>query len=97
MIRPGILVNLLLEAAQGTERFYSSVAQVELPLGYVSRVIRDRVGHVISGHSRDREYRYRSGTIKVDRLFVSGGELTVQVPWIPPVRRDLFHGYRYFF
>ena len=65
--------------------------EVELALGDVARVVRDGVRHVVAGHRRHRENRYRARAVEVYRLLVACGELGVEVARIAAVRGNLLH------
>ncbi len=50
------------------------------------------MGHIVARHRGDREDRKRTGSLEVDRLLIPRSEGTVEVAWIPSVRRNLLHG-----
>ena len=77
MVVPRISVDLLFETAERTKRLDNAVLQIELAFGYVAGIVGDGVSYVVSGHRGHGQYRYRSGRIKIHRLFITGGELAV--------------------
>ena len=91
MVRPGLAVDLLLQTRQRTERLNPPVAQVELPLGDVSGVVRHRVGDVVARHRGHRQNRDRTGAVEVHRLLVAAGQLAVEIARITAGRRNLLH------
>ena len=85
MVAPRFGVHQLLEPGQGTEGFDSPVAQIKLSLGNVAGVIRDGMSHVIARHGGDRKDGDGSRTLKINRLFVAGRQLAVEVPGVSAI------------
>ena len=92
VILAGVLVDLLLETGEGAEGLDAAVAEVELALGDIARVVRDGVRHVVAGHGGHGKDGDGAGALEVDGLLVTGGELGVEVAGIATVGGDLLHG-----
>ena len=91
MVVSRIAVDLLLQTREASERFDMSASEVELSFGDVSGVIGDRVCNVVAGHCRNGEDRHGTGSVQIDRLFVSAGQLAVEVAGVASVGGDLLH------
>ena len=80
-----VAVDLLLEAAQRTERLDAAAAQVELAFRDVAGVVGDGVRDVVARHGGGGQDRDRSRRVEINGLLVSRGELAVEVAGIPAV------------
>ena len=91
MVGAGFAVDLLLQTGEGAEGLDTAVDEIELAFRDVACVVRNRMRHVVAGHGGDGENRDGSGGFEIDGLFITGGELAVEVAWVAAVGRNLFH------
>jgi hypothetical protein len=75
MILSGPVIHLLFETAQGTKRLDTTVSEVVLTLGDVTRVVGDRVGDIVTGHRGNRKDGNGPRTLDIHRFFIATGQL----------------------